>query len=311
MVCLIQLCFDIVIVVKQWMFSTVLWTRALSLLSLSTLASRSLSTTSFQRSPRSMNPTIPAQLSASFTRWSTMILNFCSEWRAFASHNHSLLAPARFAQTSFPSVTSISVSFQCIATTQMALAQQHQLIAILLANETYTLPPALLKHVMAGTLFTKTTEACAAQLDPAWFIDNLPKLPKDGELQFWLALGSTAMASFQQSNCQQLPPQKVLGSANANLGNWQASSSFAKAVSFWAWTACRAPELLKEKAHILSFSFPVSKFVAHHKMMKLGNTVTLDFRAQTVSFASGANSLLGSNTSSWELAYPSWPSCQA
>ena len=46
--------------------------------------------------------------------------------------------------------------------------------------------------------------------DPAWFIENLPKLPKDGELQFWLALG--------------------------------ASSSFAKAVSFWAWTACRAPE---------------------------------------------------------------------
>ena len=136
----------------------------------------------------------------------------------------------------------------------------------------------LLKHVMAGTLYTKTLEPVAAQLDPAWFIDHLPKLPKDGELQFWLALGSTAMASFKQSNFEQLPPQRVPGSANANLGNWQASSSFAKAVSFWAWTACRAPELLKEKAYIISFSFPVSKFVAHHKMMKLGNTVTLDFR---------------------------------
>ena len=42
--------------------------------------------------------------------------------------------------------------------------------------------------------------------------------------------------------------------------------------------ACRAPELLKEKAYLISLSFPVSKFVAHHKLMKLGDTVTLDFR---------------------------------
>ena len=116
------------------------------------------------------------------------------------------------------------------------------------------------------------------KLSPAWISDHLPKLPKDGELQFWLALGSTAMASFAQTNFMQLPPQKVPGAANANLGNWQASSSFAKAVSFWAWTACRAQELLKEKAYLISLSFPVSKFVAHHKLMKLGNTVTLDFR---------------------------------
>ena len=88
----------------------------------------------------------------------------------------------------------------------MALVQHDKLIAVLLANQAYTLPPALLKHVMAGRLFTKTLEAVAAQLDPAWFIDHLPQLPKDGELQFPLALGSTAMASFQQSNFEKLPP---------------------------------------------------------------------------------------------------------
>ena len=64
----------------------------------------------------------------------------------------------------------------------MALVQQEQLIAILLANEAYTLPPALLEHVKKGTLYTKKLEAVAAQLDSAWFISHLPQLPKDGEL---------------------------------------------------------------------------------------------------------------------------------
>ena len=66
--------------------------------------------------------------------------------------------------------------------------------------------------------------------------------------------------------------------SNANLGNRQASSSFAKAISFWAWTACRAPELLKEEAYVISFKITVSRFVAQHKALQLRNTVTLDFR---------------------------------
>ena len=86
------------------------------------------------------------------------------------------------------------------------------------------------------------------------------------------------MESFEKSNFEQLPPQKLSGSSNANLGNWQASSSFAKAVSFWAWTACRAPELLKEEAYVISFKITVSRFFAQHKALQLGHTVTLDFR---------------------------------
>ena len=108
--------------------------------------------------------------------------------------------------------------------------------------------------------------------------DLLPKLAKHDELQFYIVLGEKAMESFEQSNFEQLAPQKVSGSSNANLGNWQASSSFAKAVSFWAWTACRAPELLKEEAYVISFKFKVNSFVAQHKALQLGQSITLDFR---------------------------------
>ena len=86
------------------------------------------------------------------------------------------------------------------------------------------------------------------------------------------------MESFAKSDFNQLPPQKVKGSSSANLGNWQASSSFAKAISFWASTVCRAPELQKEAAYVISFSFPIDSFVAQHKALELGQTVTLDHR---------------------------------
>ena len=193
--------------------------------SCSSLALEGLSQISLQRPIQSMHHTIPVQLSA----LSAIIRSFCLGWRALGHHDYRFTAKASFAQTStFTSFLSITVSFHSFEPKKMALVPHDKLIAILLANEAYTLPPALLKHVMAGTLYTNTLEAVAAQLDPAWFIDHLPQLPKHGELQFWLALGSTAVASFQQTNFQQLPPQKVPGSTNANLGNWQASSSFAK-----------------------------------------------------------------------------------
>ena len=131
---------------------------------------------------------------------------------------------------------------------------------------------------MEGTLFNDELEELSSEINPAWVSDRLPKLPKNDELQFYMVLGEKATVSFEKSNFEQLPPQKVSGSSNANLGNWQASSSFAKAVSFWAWTARRAPELLKEEAYVISFKFKVSRFVAQHKALQLGHTVALDFR---------------------------------
>ena len=83
------------------------------------------------------------------------------------------------------------------------------------------------------------------------------------------------MKSFKETSFDQLPQQKVKGASNGNLGNWQASSSFAKAVSFWAWTACRAPELAAEQAYVISFTFKVKSFAEQHKALQLGH---LDFR---------------------------------
>ena len=186
---------------------------------------------------------------------------------------------ASFAQTSsFSSFTGISISFHIIEEQQMAAFTHDELIPLLLANEAYTLPPALLQHVMEGILFNDELEEVSDKLNSHWVKDHLPKLPKRDELQFWMVIGETAMESFEKSDLQQLPKQKVQGAANANLGNWQASSSFAKAVNFWAWTACRAPELLKEEAYVISFTIEVSRFVKQLKALKLENTVTLDFR---------------------------------
>ena len=131
---------------------------------------------------------------------------------------------------------------------------------------------------MKGVLFNYELEEISDKINSHWVKDHLPKLPRKDELQFWMVLGENAMESFETSNFEQLPPQKVIGSSNANLGNWQASRSFAKAVSFWAWTACRATELLKEEAYVISLNFPVSRFVAQPKALQLGNTITLDFR---------------------------------
>ena len=107
----------------------------------------------------------------------------------------------------------------------------------------------------------------------------LPELPETDELEFFVVLSELAMKSFKETSFNQLPQQKVKGASNANLGNWQASSSFAKAVSFWAWTACRAPEHASEAAYVISFRFKVQSFVAKHKALKLGHTISLDFRS--------------------------------
>ena len=133
---------------------------------------------------------------------------------------------------------------------------------------------------MQGSLSNKQLEEHTAELEAAFFKELLPELLAEDGLEFFLVLGELAMKSFKDSNFDQLPQQKVVGSLNANLGNWQASSSFTKAVNFWAWTTCRAPELAAEPAYVISFRFKVPSFATKHKALQLGHSITLDFRGQ-------------------------------
>ena len=250
MLSLMQFCLDTVIVFKHWAFRTAFWTRALRITTPSSLALGSLSTTSLHRLMLSTNPRTPAQLSASSptplprtalcthswkTRSFTIIFSVCLGWIASAYPGHSFTLKASFAQTSnFSSFPSIGVSVNIFAAKTMAGFTHDELIPLLLANEAYTLPPALLQHVVEGMLFNDELEEVSDKLNSHWVKDHLPKLPKKDELQFWMVLGEKAMESFEKSDFNQLPRQKVSGACNANLRNWQAPSSFAKAVNFWA-----------------------------------------------------------------------------
>ena len=223
----------------------------------------------------SAKPRAPVQLSALSPTWIvTSLLSVCLGWVASAYPGHSFALTARFAQTSiFSSLLSIIESFQIIAALKMAYFTHEQLIPLLLASEAYTLPPALLQHVMEGMLFNDELEELSDKICAQWVSDHLPKLPKRDELQFWMVLGEKAMESFENSEFQQLPPQKVSGAFNPNISSRRASSSFAKAVNFWAWTACRGPQLLKEAAYVISFKITVSRFAQQHKALQLGDSL--------------------------------------
>ena len=120
MLSLMQLCFDTVIVFKQWTFRTAFWTRTLRT-TISSSAFQSLSITSLQRAMISMHPTTPAQLSALSTRFLIIIFSICLGWIASAYQGHSFTVKASFAQTSsFSSFPSISVSFHIFEAQKMA-----------------------------------------------------------------------------------------------------------------------------------------------------------------------------------------------
>ena len=189
---------------------------------------------------------------------------------------------ASFAQRSSfsSSVPSFSFSIRDQLEAEMVSFRHDQLIKMQLANEAYTLTPSLLKQFLEGKLVNKQLEEHPAELEAAFFKELLPELPAEDELEFFLVLGELAMKSFKDSNFDQLPQQKVVGSLNANLGNWQASSSFTKAVNFWAWTTCRAPELAAEPAYVINFRFKVPSFATKYKALQLGHSITLDFRGQ-------------------------------
>ena len=234
---LMQLCFDAVIVFKQWAFRTTFWTRALRTTS-SSFALGSLLTTSLQRPMPSMKPRTPAQLSASSTatlprtalcthswrtRFLTILLSTCLGWVASAYQGQSFTLKASFAQTSsFSSFTSILVSFHILEAKKMAYFTHDQLIPLLLANEVYLLPPALLQHVMEGMLFNDELEEVSDRLNSHWVSDHLPKLPRKDELQFWMVLARKQWKALSSQTSSSFRHRRSVDLPMPNLANWQA-----------------------------------------------------------------------------------------
>ena len=147
-----------------------------------------------------------------------------------------------------------------------------------LHNEAYSLPEALLNHLMEAKLVTKEGEALPPQLSASQFKQVVPKLEKD-KLRFWMVLHQEAFDSFKASGFDQLPQQRCSETQNANLGNWQASSSFAKQAAFFGWIVNRNPKLADQESFMCSFTVEPQRFGASARFVKLDKTVSLDFRA--------------------------------
>ena len=147
-----------------------------------------------------------------------------------------------------------------------------------LHNEAFSLPEALLDHLMEAKLVTKEGEALPPQLSASQFKQLVPKLDKE-KLTFWMVLHQEAYDSFKRSGFDQLPQQRCSDTQNANLGNWQASSSFAKQAAFFGWIVNRHPKLADQESFMCSFTVEPESFSHSARFMKLGQTVTLDYRA--------------------------------
>ena len=111
-----------------------------------------------------------------------------------------------------------------------------------LHNEAFSLPEALLDHVLKAKLVTKEGEALPEQLTASQFKSFVPQLDKKN-LRFWMILHQEAFQEFKRESFDKLPRQRCEETRNANLGNWQASSSFAKQAAFYAWIVNRHPKL--------------------------------------------------------------------
>ena len=121
-------------------------------------------------------------------------------------------------------------------------------------------------------------------LEPKLFAQFLPKLRSETALTFWLIMPESALKAFQASGWDVLPPQKA-SSRNANLGNWQLSSSASKQLSFYAWCSNRAEQLGDEKAYLLSMEVDVPAFAKAVQSLQLGSTVSLDHRGSDCQLA--------------------------
>ena len=147
-----------------------------------------------------------------------------------------------------------------------------------LQNEAFALPEALLDHTLQAQLCNKDGEAYPQQLPAEIFKLAVPKLEKK-KLRFWLLLHEEAFRSFKEGGFKKLPQQRCSGTNNANLGNFQASSSFSKQVAFYAWIVNRREKLTGQEAYMVSLDILPESFVWSANFMQLKKTVSLDYRA--------------------------------
>ena len=70
--------------------------------------------------------------------------------------------------------------------------KHEQVMAMLLNNEAYSLPPALLNHSLKAKLMDKQPAALPAELDAKLFENFIPKLGDTTSLKFWLMLHEEA-----------------------------------------------------------------------------------------------------------------------
>ena len=235
-----------------------------------------------------------------------LLATFVLAWVALIMQKKSLLLTASFAQSdSFKSLPSLCFSSFCLAasvpasacsmslasassaTSELAAAPasiaassfSHQEATMMqLHNEAFSLPEALLDHVLKAKLVTKEGEALPEQLTASQFKNLVPQLDKK-QLRFWMILHEEAFQEFKASGFDQLPRQRCEDTRNANLGNWQASSSFAKQAAFYGWIVNRHPKLSSQEAFVMSFDIEPERFTASASFMSLGQTVSLDYRA--------------------------------
>ena len=147
-----------------------------------------------------------------------------------------------------------------------------------LQNEAFALPEALLDHTLKAELCNKNGEAYPKQLPAETFKLAVPKLDKK-KLRFWLLLHEEAFQHLKASEWKYLPQQRCSGTNNANLGNFQASSSFSKQVAFYAWIVNRHEKLSGQAAYMVSLDILPESFVWSANFMQLNKTVSLDYRA--------------------------------
>ena len=147
-----------------------------------------------------------------------------------------------------------------------------------LQNEAFALPEALLDHTLKAELCNKLGEAYPKQLPAEIFKQAVPKLDKQ-KLRFWLLLHEEAFQHLKKESFRQLPQQRCSGTNNANLGNFQASSSFSKQVAFFAWIVNRHDKLSEQASYMISLDILPESFVWNANFMKLNKTVSLDYRA--------------------------------
>ena len=219
-----------------------------------------------------------------------LLATFLAAWVALLVQK-SLILSASFAQKdSFESsLPSLCLSSFCVTTSSpaserassrafsMMSFKHEQVMAILLANEAYSLPQALLEHSLAAKILNKELQPLDEELEPQLFAQFLPKLRSETALILWLIMPESALKAFQASGWDVLPPQKA-SSRNANLGNWQLSSSASKQISFYAWCSNRAEQLGAEKAYLPSMQLDVPAFSKAVQSLQLGSTVSLDHR---------------------------------